>query len=88
MLQYQYKRVMKLLRQAKTLKNSFIDTYNYQLNLYMVKLAESIETNYYQTLIFKISDYMSMIGNLYFKQLIKRMNVITQTFNKLATFFV
>ena len=43
----------------------------------MVKLAESIETNYYQTLLFKISDYMSMIGNLYFKQMIKRMNVIT-----------
>ena len=39
----------------------------------MVKLAESIETNNYQTLLFKISDYMSMIGNLYFKQLIKRM---------------
>ena len=65
-------------KQAKT--KSFIDTFktdNYQLNLYMVKLAESIETNYYQTLLFKISDYMSMIGNLYFKQLIKRMNVIT-----------
>ena len=66
-------------RKAKT-KKSFIDTFkidNYQLNLYMVKLAESIETDYYQTLLFKISDYMSMIGNLYFKQLIKRMNVIT-----------
>ena len=73
---------MELLRQGKTKKNnnSFIHTFktdNYQLNLYMVKLAESIETNYYQTLLFKISDYMSMIGNLYFKHLIKRMNVIT-----------
>ena len=67
---------MELLRQAKTKNNSFIDTFktdNYQLNLYMVKLAESIETKYYQTQ----SDYMSMIGNLYFKQLIKRVNVIT-----------
>ena len=43
----------------------------------MVKLVESIETNYYKTILFKISDYMSMIGNLYFKQLIKRMNVIS-----------
>ena len=75
---------MELLRQGKTKKqqkkNSFINTFktdNYQLNLYMGKLAESIETNYYQTLLFKISDYMSMIGNLYFKHLIKRMNVIT-----------
>ena len=40
----------------------------------MVKLAESIETNYYQTLLFKISDYISMTGNLYCKHLIKRMN--------------
>ena len=57
---------MKLLRQAKSLKKQFhrhVLTDNYQLNLYMVKLAESIETNYYQTLIFKISDYMSIIGN-------------------------
>ena len=43
--------------------------------MYMVKLAESVETNYYHMLLFKISDYMSTIGNLYFKQLIKRMNV-------------
>ena len=62
--------MIKLLRQAKTLEKQFhrhVSTDNYQLNLYMVKLAESIETNYYQTLLFKISDYMSMIGNLYFK---------------------
>ena len=79
MLQYYYKRVMELLRQAKTLKKQFRQhalTDNYQLNLYMVKLAESIETNYYQTLLFKISDFISMIGNLYFKQLIKHRNVI------------
>ena len=47
--------MMELLRQAKT-KKSFIDTFktdNYQLNLYMVKLAERIETNYYQTFLFK-----------------------------------
>ena len=72
--------MMELLRQAKTKKKQFhrhVYKDNYQLNLYMVKLAESIVTNYYQTLLFKISDYMSMIGNLYFKQLIKRMNVIT-----------
>ena len=71
--------MIELLKQAKT-KIKCIGTFktdNYQLNLHMVKLAESIETNYYQTLLFKISDYMSMIGNLYFKQLIKRMNVIT-----------
>ena len=69
-----------MVLQAKTLKNSFIDTFKQiitNLNLYMVKLAESIEANYHQTLLFKISDYMSMIGNLYLKQLIKRMNVIT-----------
>ena len=33
----------------------------------MVKLAESVEANYYQMLLFKISDCMSMIGHLYFK---------------------
>ena len=80
MLQYEYKRVMELLGQAKTKKKKqfhrHVLTDNYQLNFYMVKLAESIETNYYETLLFKISDYMSKIGNLYFKQLIKRMNVI------------
>ena len=70
---------MELLRQAKTLKtvSRHVQTDNYQLDLYMVKLALSIETYYYQTLFFKLSDYMSMIGNLYFTQLIKRMNVIT-----------
>ena len=68
---------MELLRQAKTKKQKQFHRQVYQLNLYMVKLAESVETYYYQTLLFKISDYMSMIGNLYFKQLIKRMNVIT-----------
>ena len=72
--------MVELLRQAKTLKktvSSHVLTDNCQLNLYMVKSAESIETNYYQTLLIKISDYMSMIGNLYIKQLIVRMNVIT-----------
>ena len=72
--------MIELLRQAKTLKKQFhqhVKTGNYQLNLYVVKISENNETNYYQTFLFKISDYMSMLGNLYFKQLIKRMNVIT-----------
>ena len=34
---------------------------------------------YYLTLFFKLSDYMSMIGRLNFKQLIKRMNVMQIT---------